>query len=241
MDVRRAPYAQGVVLFDARVFPQATPAMCDPSYWSDTQMLSGRGGRGMATLVRGTFGAGVLRHYRRGGLVSRFANDRYLFLGESRVRCAREFLLLAELFERGLPVPQPLLARWHRQGWFYRADLMTRFVNDTRTLAECLRDTPDEVEWRKVGATIARFHSEGVFHADLNAHNVLIDAERKIWLIDFDRGAFRTPATSWQKANLDRLRRSLDKLGPVADSQLEELLAGYDAKLRDLALHGGTQ
>ena len=64
----------------------------------------------------------------------------------------------------------------------------------------------------EVGALVARFHREGVWHADLNAHNILL-APAGLYLIDFDRGRFRAPADGWRLANLQRLRRSLIKLG----------------------------
>jgi 3-deoxy-D-manno-octulosonic acid kinase len=64
---------------------------------------------------------------------------------------------------------------------------------------------------------IARFHGAGVWHADLNAHNVLV-SPAGIYLIDFDRGRLRAPADDWQQANLQRLRRSLVKLGAADQS-----------------------
>ena len=177
-------------------------------------------------MVRGDLGEAVLRHYRRGGLVGRWIEDHYLFLGASRVRSVREFLLLAELLRRGLPVPRPLLAGWRREGLFYRADLMTRRVPEAMTLAERLRADASP-PWARIGATLARFHREGAFHADLNAHNILIDAAGMVWLIDFDRGALRVPSQDWQRANLRRLRRSLDKLGGVAGADWASLESGY--------------
>ena len=110
LDVQRAAFAQGAILFDRHSLPQATPRMLDPTFWAGSNALEGRGGRGSAWLVHGRFGDAVLRHYRRGGLVGRWVDDRYLFLGEASVRCVREFQLLARLYERGLPVPRPLLA-----------------------------------------------------------------------------------------------------------------------------------
>ena len=65
---------------------------------------------------------------------------------------------------------------------------------------------------RNVAKRVARFHREGVWHADLNAHNILI-APDGLYLIDFDRGRLRTLAEGWRLANLQRLRRSLIKLG----------------------------
>lgn len=51
----------------------------------------------------------------------------------------------------------------------------------------------DEV-WHKVGQTVRRLHEAGVYHADLNSHNLLLDKEGKVWVIDFDKGAIRSPA-----------------------------------------------
>ena len=56
-----------------------------------------------------------------------------------------------------------------------------------------------------------------------------------MWLVDFDRGALRAPAKSWQLANLARLRRSLVKLGAARDNEQafdrecwQPLMAAYE-------------
>ncbi|MEE7561082.1 3-deoxy-D-manno-octulosonic acid kinase, partial [Xanthomonas sp. Kuri4-2] len=66
--------------------------------------------------------------------------------------------------------------------------------------------------WEETGRLIARFHRAGLDHADLNAHNILFDGNHQGWLIDFDRGVLRIPATRWRERNLARLQRSLVKL-----------------------------
>jgi 3-deoxy-D-manno-octulosonic acid kinase len=102
---------------------------------------------------------------------------------------------------------------------FYTADLITRRIADARTLAECLASGRLDGELAElVGALVARFHRAGIWHADLNAHNVLVTAEQ-LYLIDFDRGRQREPAESWQQGNLQRLRRSLVKLGAAAQGE----------------------
>ncbi len=65
--------------------------------------------------------------------------------------------------------------------------------------------------WQKIGATIKQFHQHGIYHHDLNAHNILIDQDNKVWLIDFDQGEQRKVADKWQQANMARLRRSFNK------------------------------
>ena len=65
-------------------------------------------------------------------------------------------------------------------------------------------------DWQAVGAAIARLHAAGIFHADLNCHNLMRDAAGRIWIIDFDRCEVRGPG-DWQARNLERLHRSLRK------------------------------
>jgi 3-deoxy-D-manno-octulosonic acid kinase len=130
-----------------------------------------------------------------------------------------EFRLLAEIARLGLPGPAVVAARYCRHGPFYGADLITRRIADAQTLAECLAAGRLDGELaEEVGALVARFHRDGIWHADLNAHNVLV-APNGLYLIDFDRGRQRTPAVAWQRANLLRLRRSLLKLGAVGQDE----------------------
>lgn len=211
----RVTDARGAILFDRRRIAQADRPLLDPRHWAERGRLeSGRGGRGAVCFVRGEFGEAVIRHYRRGGLIGRVVRDRYLWTGEDRTRAFREFRLLAALRDMGLPVPAPLAAGYARTGVFYRADLMTLAIADSQTLAQQLASGQDGAfAWAKLGGLLARFHAVGVFHADLNAHNVMHDGSGALWLIDFDRGDLRTPALAWQRANLQRLARSLRKLG----------------------------
>jgi 3-deoxy-D-manno-octulosonic acid kinase len=210
----RAPTADGAILFDSRRLAQAEPDLLRAARWSHAEHTQDRGGRGAVRFVRGEFGEGVLRHYRRGGLVGRVNQDRYLWRGEEATRSFREFRLLADLQARGFAVPAPIAAGYDRHGAFYRADLLTALIPQARTLAELLAGAfPPPELWHRIGATLARFHQAGVYHADLNAHNVMIDRQPRVWLIDFDRGELRPPHEDWMRANLARLLRSLRKLG----------------------------
>ena len=87
-------------------------------------------------------------------------------------------------------------------------------------------------EWRAVGAAVARLHHAGVDHADLNGHNVLLDADGAVSVIDFDRGRLRAPGI-WVTRNLARLRRSLAKIsrglppGRYSGQEWEWFMVGY--------------
>lgn len=231
--------ATGAILFDPASVPQVTGDWFDPAFWRAGERLREQaGGRGGVAIVQTPAGECVLRHYRRGGMVAKFLGDRYLWTGRDRTRSFREFRLLANLAERGLPVPPPVASRYVRHGMRYRADLIMRRIADAPTLAECLEDGRlDGALAMRVGELVARFHRHGVWHADLNAHNVLVGADR-LYLIDFDRGEFRAESRGWREANLERLRRSLLKLGAAerggrfADDIWTPLVQAYEKAFR---------
>ena len=221
MPEQAAAPRRGDFVFDAELVSDAQPAWLDPAFWRARQALRLLGGgRGGIAVVATPAGEAVLKHYRRGGLVARLFGDRYLWTGARHARSLAEFALLRRLASEGLPVPVPLAAGVRRSGCCYRADLLTRRIAEASTLAERLaRGTLDAATMRQVGALLARFHRAGVWHADLNAHN-LLHAPDGWYLIDFDRGRLRAPASRWREANLRRLRRSLLKLGAAAQGEV---------------------
>ncbi|MFK2931278.1 3-deoxy-D-manno-octulosonic acid kinase [Dyella agri] len=212
--------ADGAILFDATVSPQVDADWFVPERWRERGALRSQvGGRGGVQLIATPAGECVLRHYRRGGMVAKLMGDRYLWRGADATRCFAEFRLLAEVARLGLPGPAPVAARYQRHGLFYRADLITRRIADVQTLAECLAAGKLDADMaRETGSLVARFHRAGIWHADLNAHNVLV-ASSALYLIDFDRGRLRAPAEGWRLANLERLHRSLVKLGAAAQGE----------------------
>jgi 3-deoxy-D-manno-octulosonic acid kinase len=192
-------------------------ALFDPQFWAARGTATPTsGGRGAAWFIACGERHWVLRHSRRGGLLAPLTGDRYVWLGESRVRSFAEWRLLHALAGRGLPVPKPVAACYRRSGMVYRCDLITERIRHARPLSEALADRalPQEA-WTEIGAVIARLHRAGADHADLNAHNVLCGFGAanagSISVIDFDRGRLRQPG-DWQQRNLARLRRSLVKI-----------------------------
>jgi 3-deoxy-D-manno-octulosonic acid kinase len=223
------------ILYDDARTSHASQELFSPRHWDMRQGLRGAaGGRGQTWIVAGEHGDWILRHYRRGGWVARVLTDQYFWTGLSRSRPWREWNLLMELYKKGLPVPQPVAAQLTRHGLLYRGDLITCRIPDSRSLAASLTDAGIGFPpWRRIGACIRRFHDAGVYHADLNAHNILIDNHNEVYLVDFDRGERRSSGTQWQQANLARLQRSLFKLtdpGVIEAQAWPELLTGYNHK-----------
>jgi 3-deoxy-D-manno-octulosonic acid kinase len=171
------------------------------------------GGRGATLFVEQGGQRCVLRHFHRGGTIGRVLNDQFLWLGEERTRCFREWRLLAHLQDLGLPAPQPVAARYRRRGLTYTADLLTVLIPDVEPLSTRLARGPVTSDvWAAVGRCISAFHRAAVFHADLTAHNLQIDSADRIFLLDFDRGRVRSDGSNWHQANLARLHRSLTKI-----------------------------
>jgi len=216
--------AGGAILFDAAASPQVDSNWFAQAYWSERGALRTQpGGRGGIAIVDTPAGECVLKHYRRGGMVAALMGDRYLWSGADHTRGFQELRLLGAIAELGLPGPRPVATRYVRHGLFYSADLLTGRIQQASTLAEYLaQGRLDSALAAAVGDLVARFHRVGIWHADLNAHNVLrgSDADRgvSISVIDFDRGRLRA-AGSWQQGNLARLKRSLTKISRSLPSE----------------------
>jgi len=222
----------GRVIVDDRV-ADFDEQMFTPEYWYERSAVVGSaGGRGQVLFVKNGDEQWVLRHYHRGGAMRLPLKDRYVWAGIERTRSLVEWRLLAELHVEGLPVPRPLAARHIRDGLFYRADLLTERIPNVRAMSEVVSERlPGVDDWRAIGACIRRLHDAGVYHADLNAHNILL-GEDNVFIVDFDRGR-RRGGGSWKKSNLKRLNRSLHKIGvSLSNPEFEQtqwaaLLQGY--------------
>lgn len=234
--------AGGGILYDASRLRKPAAEVFETGYWQEQGGLQEIvGGRASVAIVTAGEDRWVLRHYRRGGLIARFSRDRYFWLGEARTRSFAEWRLLAELRRRGLPVPAPVAARYVRGALTYTADLITEHLPDCRTLADAITaaQLPAE-QWSMIGRTIAAFHREGVHHADLNAHNIMVEhaVAPRVYLLDFDRGRIEARG-AWEQGVLARLRRSLEKVRaqrPDARFGHEEwrwLKDGYEKRIAD--------
>jgi 3-deoxy-D-manno-octulosonic acid kinase len=176
----------------------------------------------------------VLKHYYRGGAVARLLKDRYIGFNIENSRAFREWRLLKRMTSLGLPVPDAVAAHVEKSRFFYRADLITREIKHSRTLAEILSESElDAAIWKAVGQCVARFHYHDVYHSDLNARNILLTEAGDIYLIDFDNSYIRLHATTWRMENLSRLKRSLLKFKKNTqgfnfdEDNWSALLAGY--------------
>ena len=192
-----------------------------------TPTLSVLGGRtSIVTDVIEGLGPVVIKHYRRGGLISRFIKKTYLGLGKPR--CQSEFEMLSHVRSIGVSAPQPV-AFGHRGGLFYQCWLATLEIRSHQTLAQLSRvDLERSLEMiDSVAEHIERLIQAGIRHVDLHPGNVLVDPDDHIFLIDFDRaGPSRLDQRSLRSRYLERWKRAVTKhrLEPALWQNLEAAL-----------------
>jgi 3-deoxy-D-manno-octulosonic acid kinase len=181
-------------------------------YWQQQERIFGSAtGRGTTWFVQMPKIQAALRHYRRGGLFGRLVQDSYLYTGLKRTRSFAELALLQELRRAGVRVPRPLAAQVERKGLCYRADILTEYIEGATSLLDLLKQRAlTDAECASVALEIAKMHKACVNHTDLNIHNILLDKEGLVWLIDFDK-CYKSSAKGWRQANLKRLERSFLK------------------------------
>lgn len=219
--------ASGAMCFDPVLVRAPGAFLFDPT---DPRMGAepvGAGGRQAAWFVTGEFGGGVLRHYRRGGMVARLSRSRYLWAGANQTRSFAEFRLMQAMRGHGLAVPRPVAAAYWRHGPTYMAAIIVERIAGAVPLARAM----DPASCPQVARAIFDMHEAGFWHADLNAFNILFDGGGRVWLIDFDRGRRCRATLRRRAANLARLRRSLVK---VAGEGGERYWVGLDATYRRL-------
>jgi len=221
-------------LFDASGTLREGPALCGP----------GAAGayRGRAAVKRVSLGGGgapfgLVRHYRRGGLLAGLLKDRFL----GRARFCREVRVTELARRNGVPTVDILALRTERAGpGLYRADLVTQEIERARDLDAVLREARNAgpgapAAWMgravsAVASLVRTMHDAGVLHADLNLKNILLRGlERgspEGFVIDLDKSRVIRPLGARDRLrNLTRLYRSLEKLGH----------AGSAVSLREMA------
>ncbi|MBV8356945.1 MAG: hypothetical protein JO189_03280 [Deltaproteobacteria bacterium] len=172
---------------------------------------------------------------RRGGLIRHALKDLYIGM---RARPVRELAVAAEARRRGIPVAEPIGAMIE---WIapivYRSVFLTRALAGM-TLWEFLRIDDDAVVRahiiKQTRQALDTMHRLGLFHADLNLHNLFVTESRDsftVAILDLDKARlFHGPVPARMRArNLARLRQSVRKLDPdrrYLDSDALELLTG---------------
>ena len=207
-----------------------------PGYWQAQQAVTGHSvGRNTVYFVRaaGTETEWVLRHYYRGGLIGKLNRDWFAPVPKAQSRALAEFRLLLWMRQAELPVPAPVAARYQQRGVGYSADILLERIPQSQDLFHFLQQQAlSNAQWQQLGVLVAQLHQAGVYHSDLNCHNILLDTAGQFWLIDFDKCA-RRKGQDWWSEPVARLQRSLQKEQGLRPSFLftpadwQAFVAGY--------------
>ena len=172
-----------------------------------------------------------VRRARRGGLMRFLVNDLYFGV---RPRPLRELAVAVEAYRRGVATAEPLGAMVESVGTaIYRGFFLTRAIRGM-TLWEFVRTDDDPVVRSHVLGQARRaidtMHQNGLFHADLNLHNLFVTQAGESFatiILDLDKARlFRTSVPAGRRRlNLARLRRSARKLDPEGRYLDESALA----------------
>lgn len=200
------------IVFDDSLINDDIEACFDVPFWQTSDKIVGSAeGRGTTWFVQLDNMQGALRHYRRGGLFGKLISDHYIFTGWEKTRSVAEFHLLQKLHTAGVNVPRPIAARVQKRTFCYQADLLSEKIPHAQDLVSILQQralTP--TEYSAIAQQIKKMHKAQVNHTDLNIHNILLDKQGKVWIIDFDK-CFQQSGEHWKEANLLRLLRSFNK------------------------------
>ncbi|OLQ86128.1 3-deoxy-D-manno-octulosonic acid kinase [Vibrio panuliri] len=224
------------IWYDETLLKEDPKQVFSPEFWQKNgQVIGSAQGRGTTWFVKTKLLDAALRHYRRGGLFGKIVNDSYLFSRWEKTRSYQEYQLLQVLIGAGVNVPRPIAARAIKQGLVYKADLLSEKIANAKDLVSVLSENAlsDEM-YQKIGQEIRKMHDAQVNHTDLNIHNILIDDQEKVWIIDFDK-CNRQSGDDWKQSNLDRLKRSFEKEVGKRNVAWQErdyvmLIEGYNGK-----------
>lgn len=190
----------------------------------------------------------LVRHYHRGGVFRNVLRDCYL----GRRRFLQEVRVSEWARRQGVPTAEVLALRSERRRLcFYQADLVTREIGGSEDLDRYLKSLRVRGEQagrrrkdvrRSVALLLQRMHRAGLYHADLNLKNILVqfgESGVKSYVIDLDRARVIQPLRSRMRIrNLLRLYRSLEKQGylqdPVGTREILAFVRDYCGEDREL-------
>jgi tRNA A-37 threonylcarbamoyl transferase component Bud32 len=174
--------------------------------------------RGRRPVVGGWLGSTpvVVKRMFHGGLFAKIIGDR--FITPSRVRAHSP--LSEYLARHGVATAPVVFTSWRRVHGLVRCEVGFELIPD------CIDGdryffgaAKPPLGWERraadLGALVARLHSIGFVHGDLNLMNVLFRSDGTIYLLDLDKSAASPAAASTRRCrrNLDRLERSIRKQG----------------------------
>jgi 3-deoxy-D-manno-octulosonic acid kinase len=147
-------------------------------------------GRGSVSRIKlEGIGGVVVKHYRRGGMLAHLISKTYLKVGKPRSQLEYEQMRIVGRF--GVQTPEPIIYAY-KGGFFYRAWLVTREVEQSLSMAQLSRIAPERAVDAMPGLCqqMALLVANRIRHADFHPGNVLVDHRNQVYIIDFDKTGF---------------------------------------------------
>jgi len=206
------------IQYDSNAFDKFSSKLFNIDYISKEGLIkSVMTGRGKALEVKYEDRSYFLKHYIRGGLIAKVSYDKYILGSLASTRAVKEYNLLNIMNDKGLPVPKAAALQIIMSRFTYKANLITRKIENEGTLYEFIKNKRMNSKlWDELGITLEKFFQEHVYHSDLNSKNIIIDKDHNFFLLDFDNSYFYYDKKLFHKSIL-RLERSLKKIGYYND------------------------
>lgn len=162
-------------------------------------------------LPEGGAGRVFVRRCVRGGFLRWLGN---LHLGNARP--LREIRAVQASERAGIPVPEIVAAKATRAfGPFYRLVIVMREIPGAANLlhaAPALSATEKRRTIDRLADILRRMHQAGIYHTDLTVHNIVLDDEGEVHVIDFDKAHLVESMDRGRETKmLSRLNRSVEK------------------------------
>ena len=191
----------------------------------------------------------IKKHYFRKGLM-KFLGDNYLFAKLQNTRSFQEYSILKYLVKKNFNTCKPIIGWVSSNMISYKANLVVEKIEETKTLSATLisiyRGERDSSKissgYYLLGKEVAKMHHHGVFHGDLNANNILVTREifhstdkssKGIYIIDFDKSKIQKISKKDISSNINRLKRSLNKIGIYNENDFQSFETGYKSISND--------
>ncbi len=189
--------------------------------------------------IRGSNERMIIKHYEHGGLLRKITRD--IFFGNSRP--FRELAVLEAASLRGLRVPEVIATRVLRIfGPLCKGEIAYKEIPDSANLLEYLKRLNEKPTTEKtalkrqiissLAEMIKKMHGSGIYHADLNVKNVLIQnigEKIRVYLLDFDCSRIKESLTLRDRLNnLARFNRSCEKWrAPITNTDKLRFFLSY--------------
>ena len=191
----------------------------------------------------------IKKHYFRKGLM-KFLGDNYLFAKLQNTRSFQEYSILKYLVKKNFNTCKPIIGWVSSNMISYKANLVVEKIEETKTLSATLisiyrgeRDSSTiSSGYYLLGKEVAKMHHHGVFHGDLNANNILVTREifystdkssKGVYIIDFDKSKIQKISKKDISSNINRLKRSLNKIGIYNENDFQSFETGYKSISND--------